>query len=362
MECKGVELDSDDDPEEEDEIGNRFVPLPKPTRSPSSWPFTARKPRYLRECLDGLYSSTNNGESGENSGHEVALTSFAHAEELIYRHRGAAVDEVSLVFAEALLHTEPPTCPFISEVNISRHNALVALAVVSPIKTARYLTGQFTQPGLALNQRYEVLACLTDAACVLATDSKETVQPALPPNEDDSSKTRRFCKPKVLPLESVNKFAPVAGKFFFPLLSAIKRLQEKSSGDVYAHLDDSLLARLIAALGTMYACARTAPQLEKMANELLAAGIHLLKHTDTAIRRSSLSAIGVVLTVTPSSLFMAKPHLLMGQELGLAEALRSVCTGDSDKECQGLASAGLLALRDGIVELSSEIERLSLAQ
>ncbi|KAH9279565.1 hypothetical protein ECG_07851 [Echinococcus granulosus] len=74
-----------------------------------------------------------------------------------------------------------PICPYIEEVNASRHRALVALAVVSPRRTVHYLTGQLMQSGLAVNQLSVVIAALTDAACCLGP-----------------------------------KFTPVAGDFFFP--------------------------------------------------------------------------------------------------------------------------------------------------
>uniref|UniRef100_A0A5K3EQI2 Telomere_reg-2 domain-containing protein n=1 Tax=Mesocestoides corti TaxID=53468 RepID=A0A5K3EQI2_MESCO len=313
-------LDSDDDPDDEDD---KFQPLPPYTSpAPSGWPFRARRPRYLRECLDGLAGARH--ESDELASNEIALSCFAHAEELIYRHKGCAVDEVAVSFADALLHTEPPACPHTDKVNASRHQALVALAVVSPKRTARYLTGQFVQPGLAVNQRHAIIAALTDATCTLGSD-----------------------------------FVPVAGDFFFPMIRAADGLLGDGK-DVYAHLDDALLARLVGALGTMYACARNSQKLPRMAEGLLALGSHLLtKAHDPAVRRSSLSALGVVLTMTPVVVFAANQQLLFGSNL--SEKLLNTFQNDTDPECQNLAGAALSSLRDNILELSGcDLRRLSL--
>ncbi|BHF60505.1 TEL2, telomere maintenance protein 2 [Sparganum proliferum] len=360
-------LDSDDDPDTtdgDDGISDAdfsaFQPLPpvpdgpsKPMAQSVGWPFTPRKPRYLRECLDGLTAS-------RDEGNEVALACFAHAEELIYKHR-SAVDEISLNFAETLLHTEPPPCPYGAEVNAARHNALVALTVVAPKKTARYLTAQFTHSGLALNQRYEILACLTDAACILATDphkikSVQTPLPLKTPQPISDGKTRRFCTPAsalARPIESENTFGPVAGHFFFPLLDAVGRLTQHPDTDPYAHLDDALLSRLIASLGSIYACARTAPKLPAMAEGLLISAGRLLNHPDAAVRRSSLSVLGVVLTVSPDTLFSANPNILLNDsEALLARRLQQLRESDADHECQELADHVLFVLRDKILELS----------
>ncbi|VDL85300.1 unnamed protein product [Schistocephalus solidus] len=368
-----TDLDSDDDPDVTNDDGDNddscgdsdfsaFKPLPSVPGEPSrpmarslGWPFATRKPRYLRECLDGLTAS-------RDEDNEVSLACFAHAEELIYKHKNA-VDEISLNFAETLLHTEPPPCPYSAEVNASRHNALVALAVVAPKKTARYLTTQFTQSGLALNQRFEILACLTDAACILATNSNKTklISPShsqsKPPQPISDGKTRRFCTPSsalARPAESENDFGPVAGNFFFPLLGAVGRLTRRHDKDPYAHLDDALLSRLVASLGSIYACARTSPKLAAMAEGLVTSAGGLLNHSDAAVRRSSLSALGVVLTVSPDSLFSAYPGILLNDsETLLARRLQQLREDDADHECQELADNVLFALRDKIFKLSA---------
>lgn len=313
-------LDSDDDPDPSEDEEDSFPPLPTyPTPAPTDWPYTNRRPHYLRECLDGLVGAGgNSGDGGETN--EIALSCFAHADELIRRHRGAPLDEVALPFAEALLHTEPPACPTPSVVNSARHAALVALLSGSPKRSARYLTSQFNSAssGLAVNQRHAIIGALTDAACEMATKGA---------------------------------FGEVAGEFFFPMLRGAETLSGSSSSvDVYAHLDNALLARVVASLGTMFACGRSSPQLPRMAECLLGLATHLINACrDPAVRRSCLSAVGVVLTITPTSLLASKPDLLLAG--GLADKLVKVIKDDADEECRQLAGATLSALRDCTLEL-----------
>ncbi|VDM34494.1 unnamed protein product [Hydatigera taeniaeformis] len=311
-ETKMDKVDSDDDPEE-DETGVRFQPLPEYiTPAPSGWPFRARRPHYLRECLDGLGGAKHNPD--DMASNEVALSCFAHAEELIYRHKGGAVDEVAAVFADTLLHIEPPTCPYVREVNASRHRALVALLVTSPRRTARYLTGQLTQSGLALNQLSAVIAALTDGVCCLRS-----------------------------------KFTPVAGDFFFPTLRATHLLLKRQPG-VYAHLDDAVLARLVASLGVMYSCGRNSPMLPRMAEGLLTLSpLILTNFSDPAVRRSFLSTLNVVLTVTPPSVFTANHELLLNPHL--KDILFKTFQADPDLDCQQMAGIALGFLRKQFVEL-----------
>ncbi|KAL5113111.1 hypothetical protein TcWFU_010435 [Taenia crassiceps] len=309
---KASEVDSDDDPEE-DELSTEFQPLPKyTTPAPSGWPFRSRRPHYLRECLDGLGGAKHNPD--DVASNEVALSCFAHAEELIYRHRGGAVDEVAAVFADTLLHTEPPISPYVEKVNASRHRALVALTVASPRRTARYLTGQLIQPGLAVNQLFVVIAALTDAACCLGP-----------------------------------KFTPVAGDFFFPTLRATNVLLKRQP-DVYAHLDDAVLARLVASLGAMYAWGCNSPMLPRMAEGLLSLGSLILTNsTDLTVRRSFLSALNVVLTATPPAVFTANHELLLNSNL--TGKLVKTLQGDPDSGCQHMAELALCFLRERFVGL-----------
>ncbi|VUZ45940.1 unnamed protein product [Hymenolepis diminuta] len=312
---KTSDLDSDDDPDEEEiEFSQKFPKLPvylKP--APTGWPFRERRPHYLRECMDGLRGVQH--ESDDVTSNEVALSCFAHAKELIYRHRGGAVNEIATSFADILLHTEPPACPDTDKVNESRNEALVALAVTSPRRTARYLTSQLAQPSLGINQYHLIIAVLTTAA-----------------------------------VELKENFIPVVGDFFFPMLRAANHFISRKPGDVYSHLDDGILARLVASLGSMYALACNSPSLPRMAEGLLALGEALLTpKSDPAVRRALLTSLNVMLTTTSSAVFAANHQLFLNSKF-TSRLLRTL-QEETDSDCQKLAQYALGFLRQNTVEL-----------
>lgn len=331
------DLDSDDDPDEEEiELMIKYPRLPEYVKpAPTGWPFRERRPHYLRECMDGLSGVQH--EPDDVASNEVALSCFAHAKELIYRYRGGAVDEVAVSFADILLHTEPPASPHIDEVflfilqlmivqeptklssvllfqvNASRHDALVALAVTSPRRTARYLTGQLIQPSLGINQYHVIIAVLTNAA-----------------------------------VELKESFTPLVGYFFFPMLRAAEQLISRQP-NVYSHLDDGILSRLVASLGSMYALASNSLALPRMAEELLAlSGALLTPKRDPAVRRSILTALNVMLTATGPAVFAANHQIFLNSQF--MNRLLNTLYDESDSECQKLAQSALGFLRKNAIE------------
>ena len=256
-------------------------------------------------------SGTKNGPDDVAS-NEIALSCFAHAEELIYRHKGDAVDEVAIAFADALLHTEPPVSPHTTDMNTARHRALVALAVVSPRRTARYLTGQLIKSGLAVNQFLMVIAALTDAAFALGP-----------------------------------KFVSVVGDFFFPTLRAAENLV-RCERDSYIYLDDVVLARIVSSLGTMYGHACHSTMLPRMAEGLLSLGATILsKAHDPVVRRSFLSALSVLLTTTPAALFATHQQVFLDDKL--TSKLLKTLQDDPDIDCKKMAGIALSFIRERLV-------------
>ncbi|KAM7540126.1 hypothetical protein Aperf_G00000029539 [Anoplocephala perfoliata] len=311
------DLDSDDDLDEEEiEFSTKFPKLPEYLKpAPTGWPFRERRPHYLRECMDGLSGVQH--ESDDVASNEIALSCFAHAKELIYRHRGGAVDEVAVSFADILLHTEPPASPHIDEVNASRHDALVALVVTSPRRTARYLTGQLIQPSLGINQYHEIIAVLTNAA-----------------------------------VELKENFTPIVGDFFFPMLRAADQLISRQP-NVYSHLDDGILSRLVASLGSMYALASNSLALPRMAKELLALSEALLTpKRDPAVRRSILTALNVMLTASGPAVFAANHQIFLNSKF--MNRLLNTLYDESDSECQKLAQSALGFLQKNVTEFIAE--------
>ncbi|CAH8521326.1 unnamed protein product [Heterobilharzia americana] len=290
------ELDSDDDA---DTDNNSLKPLPS-THSSS---YSAKKPRYLRECLDGMLLS-------EIKDNEVNIACTMSAEKLIRAHPGAA-QEMAVEFARALVHAGPPVAHNQEQITQARRRALVAIGVVAPRKCARYLTSEFCREDNSVGQRMSIISSLTDIACEL------------------------------IPYLS---------------LSSVK--------GTFAHQDAGLLASLLASLGSIYACSRFSPVQYQMADELLDLIPLFYRHPEPAVRRALLIAVGTVITTTPLEILSSRPRLIFWKSLLLHHSnkscndntlsgwLKSCSLSDTDTECQLLAATGLSALCERFLELS----------
>ncbi|CAL8074712.1 unnamed protein product [Calicophoron daubneyi] len=363
-------LDSDDD---RDPVNYCFKPLPdRPSaaKSVQSESSMGKKPRYLRECLDGMLLA----KPEEN---QVSVACTLAAADLIYAHPQAA-RELATDFARVFVHVEPPASPDEAKVATARHDGLVAIGTVAPKECSRYLTNEFCQPTCSLGQRLNILSALTDIACQLSSTFKLPEPSAVQlPNTSKAvsiisdrleQKTRRFCSKPPAKALSTNAFAPYAGEFFFPLFNSLPQVHSNSLGGVFAHQDASLLASLVACLATVYACSRFSPVQTRMAQELLDLAPLLYRHPEPAVRRAVLIATGTVITMTPPTVLSANPQLVLGGSLPgsqkslaftshsdffLPEWLSSCSSGDADSECRLLAKVGLSALIERVSELST---------
>ncbi|KAK4469318.1 hypothetical protein MN116_006882 [Schistosoma mekongi] len=355
------ELDSDDDPTSD---SNSMIPLPS-ISTPNS---DNKAPFYLRECLDGMLLS-----KVEDNGVNIACT--MSAEKLIYAHPEAA-QELALEFARVLIHIEPPVTPDPEQIAQARHRALIAIGVVAPKKCARYLTSEFCQSGYSIGQRMNIISSLTDIACKLyggkeallsqkfSSRHQTTNNDVLTTSNDSEKKIRRFCKKRSPPSYIINKFAPLAGEFFFPLLKSIPQLSLSSAKGPFAHQDASLLASLLASLGTIYACSSFSPVQSRMADELIDLIPLFHRHPEPAVRRALIITVGTVVTTTPLEILSSKPELIFKKSLTLSHNrhssdentisswLKSCSLSDTDAECQLLASHGLSALCERFLELN----------
>ncbi|CAH8494378.1 unnamed protein product [Schistosoma mattheei] len=352
-------LDSDDDP---DSDNDSLTPLP----SISSSNCYNKAPFYLRECLDGMLLS-----KVEDNPVNIACT--MSAEKLIYAHPEAA-QELALEFARVLVHIEPPVTPDPEQIARARHDALVAIGVVAPKKCARYLTSEFCQSGYSIGQRMNIISSLTDIACKLyggkdallsqrfSSNHQIANNDAVTANNDHKGKTRRFCKKRPPSSYIINKFAPFAGEFFFPLLKSIPQLSLSSAKGPFAHQDASLLASLLASLGTIYACSSLSSVQARMADELINLIPLFHRHPEPAVRRALHIVVGTVITTTPLEILSSKPELIFRKSIFLSGSkknsvestisswLKSCSLSDSDAECQLLASNSLSALCERFLE------------
>lgn len=100
-----------------------------------------------------------------------------------------------------------------------------------------------------------------------------------------------------------NAFAPVAGLFFYPLLSKFDRPNDATLE--LLSRDTFILARLLFTAGSLIQYAGNASHTPAMACRLLELLMRLKLHEEAAVRRGVLYCLACIfVTVTPTSLLM----------------------------------------------------------
>ncbi|XP_036437301.1 telomere length regulation protein TEL2 homolog [Colossoma macropomum] len=307
-------------------------------------------PRYVRDCLEALMSSDDP---------ERVELSLQTAEELLRRNVSTA-REVSVQFGKVLLHLEDrySTAGF----HTLRQNAMVALAVIHTRPVVEYLTTEFYSLNYSLRQRLDILEVLALAAQELSepiTDKKAVSRPVAMAmtleqcgevehwrqvvEKRIQSKTRRISKgasqpPKATP----NRYAPVAGHFFFPLLRNYDRPQV--TFDLLGS-DHLVLGRLVHTLGLLMHLAVNAPVATQMGKALLDFVWAIRFHADEMVRRGVLFAVCAVFLSMPSE------NLLLELSDDLVETrawLADVAESDPDADCRSLAVQSLVLLEKNL--------------
>uniref|UniRef100_A0A8C7PV36 Telomere length regulation protein TEL2 homolog n=1 Tax=Oncorhynchus mykiss TaxID=8022 RepID=A0A8C7PV36_ONCMY len=263
----------------------------------------AAPPRYLRDCLEAFLSSED----------PVRVDLSLRAIEGLVRKNTSTAREVSVELSKVLLHMEDRynTVGFLS----LRQAAMVALTVTDSV--TEYLTTEFYSMNYSIRQRLDILEVLILSAQELSqpiTDKggpskaiqRVTMNTPLYPGDDPihwrqvverriQSKTKRLSKVGSKP--TPNRYAPVAGHFFFPLLRNYDRPQvtfDLLGGD---HL---VLGRLIHTLGLLMHLAVNAPVATQMGRALLDFVWAVRYHVDQMVRRGVLFAVCSIFLSMPS--------------------------------------------------------------
>ncbi|THD20943.1 hypothetical protein D915_008196 [Fasciola hepatica] len=338
-------IDSDDDVDDAATTDDLLPQLQSFTKcGVASAALDTRKPRYLRECLDGMLL-------GKPEDNHTRLICFSVAGSLIREHPGAAKELVAEL-TSALLHSQPVISDEAS-FNESQHSALVALGVVAPKDYSRCLINEFIQPTCSFGLRQRILTALTDVACELSNVPIMPLANRISHTALDGgsqSSTQRDNRP--IPnngqrqKHSINSFIPVAGDFFFPLLNSVPQLHSASQKGYFAHQDASILTQLIATLGIICACAHSSPAQWRMMHEFLELLPMVYRHSEPTVRQASLVALGTVITTIPSAILFSESSLDSHELPNLMEWLARCLTRETDNECKVLASVTLSALMD----------------
>ncbi|XP_077595067.1 telomere length regulation protein TEL2 homolog [Stigmatopora nigra] len=316
-------------------------------------------PRYLRDCLENLISSEDP---------ERVELSLMVAESLV-RKNAFATKEVSVQLTKVLLHMEDKYN--INGFQALRQASMVALVVTDSLPVTEYLTTEFYSLNYSLRQRLDILEVLAVAARELSTPNLGTVNlrvaadltpSSTPPHWQQTvekriqSKTRRISKgaPKAPVKAAANRYAGVAGYFFFPLLRNYDKPQvtfDLLGGD---HL---VLGRLIHTLGVLTHLAVNAPVVAQMGRALLDFVWTVRYHTDQLVRRGVLFAVCSVFMSMPSQNLLVD---LADQIVETRTWLADVAEGDLDADCRNLAMQALVLLEKSLKKELQSPQALSM--
>ncbi|CAL8259176.1 unnamed protein product [Arctogadus glacialis] len=313
----------------------------------------ATPPRYLSDCMDALQTSSD----------AVHVELSLRAAEGLVRKNVSTTREVSVQMARVLLHLEDrfSTPGFLS----LRHTTMVALAVTAPAPVAKYLTSEFYSLNYSLRQRLDMLEVLAMSAQELSQPirageapneravlvAEVTSYPGVDPvhwrqvvEKRIQGKTRRISKGVTRPPAkgTANRYAPVAGHFFFPLLQNHDRPQV--TFDLLGS-DHLVLGRLIHTLGLLVHLAVNAPVAPQMGRALLDFVWALRYHADQMVRRGVLFAVcSVFLSMPSESLLTELSETLFETRAWLAD----VAEADTDADCRSLAVQSLVLLEKSL--------------
>uniref|UniRef100_A0A3B5QC65 Telomere length regulation protein TEL2 homolog n=1 Tax=Xiphophorus maculatus TaxID=8083 RepID=A0A3B5QC65_XIPMA len=318
----------------------------------------AAPPRYLRDCLEALISSDDS---------QRVEFSLRAAESLVRRNVFAA-KEISVQMTKVLLHMEDKFS--VSGFLVLRQAAMVALTAVDSV--TQFLTTEFYSLNYSLRQRLDILEVLALAAQELSKPAADKITAAaseLTPYQSNSAaswrqevekriqnKTKRISKGSAQPRAGAapNRYAPVAGYFFFPLLRNYDK--PEVTFDLLGS-DHLVLGRLIHTLGLFMHLAVNAPIAAQMGAALLDFVWAVRYHADQTVRRGVLFAVcSVFLSMPSQALMMDLSQQLMETRTWLAD----VAEADPDADCRSLAVQSLVLLDQNLKKQLQNPNGLSL--
>ncbi|XP_061823607.1 telomere length regulation protein TEL2 homolog [Nerophis lumbriciformis] len=302
-------------------------------------------PRYLRDCLENMICS----EEPERVELSLRVT------EGLVRKNAFATKEISVQLTKVLLHMEDKYS--INGFLALRQAIMVALVVTDCIPVTEYLTTEFYSLNYSLRQRLDILEVLAAAAQELSKptpgNTDPTVATDLTPYSAKNTaawqqivekriqaKTKRISKGITkLPAQATpNRYSPVAGYFFFPLLRNYDKPQV--TFDLLGN-DHLVLGRLIHTLGLFMHLAVNTPIAAQMGHALLDFVWTLRYHADQVVRRGVLFAVCSVFLAMPSQNLLVD---LADQLFETRSWLADVAEGDLDADCRSLAVQSLVVM------------------
>lgn len=324
------DLDSDDDLVPYD-TSNDVKVLKKPP------------PAYLRDLRDGLL---------ETQDAELFALSVENCEKLVLQQLSNDDASIGLEILEILLSLTPNF--YVENFDMLVFQSCVAITCTYPAIYAEYLCKQFHADSgtYSICHRVLMLDILRESAKALAalkpveqtlkrTRDAETAEEII--RKRLESKTRRFIKHKNQVFNSVNKFADVAGWFFFPLIYGYGKSKFISANDS----DNVLLVYFLQTLSIIMCAAQNCAVAPKMARELFSLSWFLRFHKEAKVRMAVLSIIAAgILNVPKSILLQEFAGDLLEMRFWLMDLINPYTETEPNSECKILGTHVMCILED----------------
>lgn len=352
-------LDSDD----EDDLQPYSLANDKPVTEDKS-------PRYLIDLRDALL------ESDDANIFEKCLENCT---QLITERLPQNNSDIGLDILRLLIGLEQKF--YMDKFEECRFSGCVAVCTVYPKECAEYLCAEFhTQVGrYSISKKVLMLDILAEAARTLSKLQKQDQNAAMTntlksdqksvrklsqANDDNNriaeakriiserieKKTRRFASrtKSTYQNEQLNRFASVAGHFFFPLIYGYGKEQfaVSTANNTLKHdVDNILLTSLLSTLATITLCAQNCPILTKILPEVFAISTVVRYHTEPKVRFSTLQMIAAAMMAAPVHVLQLHFYNHLTEIRAWLEQCLSlnIVKGEKDAECREM-SMHVLAL------------------
>ncbi|XP_055528775.1 telomere length regulation protein TEL2 homolog [Wyeomyia smithii] len=355
------ELDSDDDLEPFDMSNDSKIEREK------------FRPKYLLDLREALIASSDKNPT-EQFEYAVQV-----APELIQQQLANNDVKLGLDLLQLFLTLES-RC-YVENFEDLKFSSLIAICTTFPKQCAEYLCQEFHADlsKYSLNRRILMLDILAQTAKNLANLNQSGQSAPITPNDDNKpndikvdllqlkfreenelqqkrqlaeqvirkrieAKTRRFHS-KRLPSNpassSVNRFAPVAGWFFFPLLRGFgsNRFIFTANLKFQYDADNLLLTTFLQTLSVLMLCAENCPIVGKLARELLDLCGMMRFSEEPKVRLSVLHVLAAVLMAVPKAMLRRDFRAdLLELKQWLEECVQgSVVRNERNEDCREMA-------------------------
>lgn len=333
-----------------------------------------KRPKFLRDLQEALV------ETEDPEVFEQSMVSCASLIELRLPNEQSDIGVKLLrvlIELDARFHME--------NFDYHRMSGCIAICCIQPKECAEFLCKEIhSEVGrYSIGKKVLMMEILGESAKVLAklTNVKECKVPAIKSETDTvlrlidetddthrrleeakrivseriEKKTRRFAHPtaNIFKGATPNKFANVAGSFFFPLLYGIGKDELKFYGmeNALKHdTDNILLLNLLRTIGTITFASQNCPIINKITPEVLQLGTALRFHTESKIRLAVLQMIAAALLSTPKALLQLHFSVYLMEIKDWLEDRLSlhIVKGEKDKECRELSQHILAICLDAL--------------